>query len=137
MGSLLPNISSPVAGHDYAMSTGLLAPTHLITVGIRSAVCQCAHRNGARVSRSPDSAPTLPNWPPLNEEPIDPEYARESIAWIPQHASPVLAVGLLAPLQWLEGFLLSVSTGTLAGDVTYAVLRGLLGFGRLLLGYVL
>lgn len=46
-------------------------------------------------------------------------------------------IGLLAPLQLLEGFLSLVSTGSLMWDLLYATLRGLLGLGWILLGYVL
>ena len=40
-----------------------------------------------------------------------------------------VVVGLLAPLQLLEGFLSSASTGSLTWDLVYATLRGLVGLG--------
>jgi len=46
-------------------------------------------------------------------------------------------VGLLAPLQLLEGFLSSHSPGSLTWDLAYAILRGALGLGWILLGYAL
>lgn len=49
-----------------------------------------------------------------------------------------VVIGLLAPLQLLEGEgFLSASTGSLMWDLLYATLRGLLGLGWILLGYVL
>ncbi len=48
-----------------------------------------------------------------------------------------IGIGLLAPLQWLETFLSSVSTGSLTWDLIYSVLRGVLGLGWILLGYAL
>ncbi len=48
-----------------------------------------------------------------------------------------IIIGLLAPLQLLEGFLSSASTGSLMWDLVYATLRGLVGIGWILLGYVL
>ena len=35
--------------------------------------------------------PRLPNWPPPADEPIGHDRAREYIAWIREHAGPVLA----------------------------------------------
>ena len=46
-------------------------------------------------------------------------------------------IGVLAPLQWLEMFLSSVSTGSLTWDLIYVALRGVLGLGWILLGYSL
>jgi hypothetical protein len=48
-----------------------------------------------------------------------------------------VVIGLLAPLQWLEMFLSSVSTGSVVWDLAYSVLRGLFGLGWIVLGYVL
>ncbi len=48
-----------------------------------------------------------------------------------------VVIGLLAPLQLLEGFLSSASTGSLMWDLVYATLRGLVGLGWILLGYAL
>lgn len=48
-----------------------------------------------------------------------------------------VVIGSLAPLQLLEGFLSSVSTGSLTWDLVYAAVRGLIGLGWILLGYVL
>ena len=45
-----------------------------------------------------------------------------------------VVIGLFAPLPWLEMFLSAVSTGSLAWDVTYSVLRGLLGGAWILWG---
>ena len=48
-----------------------------------------------------------------------------------------VVIGLLAPLQLLEGLLSSVSTGSLMWDLVYTTLRGLVGLGWILLGYAL
>jgi len=48
-----------------------------------------------------------------------------------------VVIGLLAPLQLLEAFLSSASTGSLMWDLVYATLRGGLGLGWILLGYAL
>lgn len=37
------------------------------------------------------TTPTLPNWPPPAGEPIGIDRAREYIAWIREHAPPVIA----------------------------------------------
>lgn len=46
-----------------------------------------------------------------------------------------IVIGVLAPLQWFEGILSSVSTGSLTWDLFYSALRGLLGGGWMALGY--
>ena len=48
-----------------------------------------------------------------------------------------VVIGLLAPLQLLEGFLSSFSTGSLIWDLMYATLRGVMGLAWALLGYAL
>lgn len=48
-----------------------------------------------------------------------------------------VSIGVLAPLQWFEMFLSSVSTGSVVWDLAYVVLRGLFGLGWIVLGYVL
>ena len=57
---------------------------------------------------------------------------------MPRHVRLLaIVIGVLAPLQWLEGVLSSVSSGSLTWDLVYSVLRGLLGVGWIALGYAL
>jgi hypothetical protein len=48
-----------------------------------------------------------------------------------------VVIGLLAPLQILESFLSSVSTGSPIWDLMYATLRGVMGLAWALLGHAL
>ena len=49
-----------------------------------------AYASGARITSVTDASPRLPNWPPPDGEAIGIDRAREYIAWIRQHAGPVL-----------------------------------------------